>query len=282
MNHHMPYPWVMLRIEDHGPFVTPALIVAMDGWVNAGSAGTLVADALARDAEVIARFDSDQLYDYRMLRPTVTFRDGVINAVDWPEMAIRRLTVEGRDLLVMSGPEPNWRWHEFAETLVDASLRWGVVEYIAVGGVPWAVPHTRPVSIMTTSTTEERLQSGTGAPEGTMEVPGAAVTAIEYRFHQRGLATIGFWARIPNYVGSAFPSAAVALIDRLSSHLGVDLDHGELGQQGIDQLGHLDGLIEDRPDVRSMVSQLEEIYDSTSVISGDDLAAQIEQFLRDR
>jgi proteasome assembly chaperone (PAC2) family protein len=272
----------MLRVEDHGPFVTPALIVAMDGWVNAGSAGTLVAETLAADAEVIARFDSDQLYDYRMLRPTITFRDGVITEVEWPEMSIRRLTLDGRDLLVLSGPEPNWRWHELADTLVDASVGWGVVEYIAVGGVPWAVPHTRPVSIMTTSTTPERLQSGTGAPEGTMEVPGAAVSAVEHRFHQRGLATIGFWARIPNYVGSAFPSAAEALIERLSGHLGVEFDRSDLGQRGIDQLAHLDSLIDGRPDVRSMVTQLEEIYDSTSVISGDDLAAQIEQFLRDQ
>lgn len=272
----------MLWVDSPGPFITPTLVVAMDGWVNAGSAGTLAASMIADEGEVVGRFDPDRLYDYRMLRPTIFFEDGALNAVEWPEMTIRRVTVEGRDLLVMSGPEPNWGWREMAEALVDACRAWGVVEFVGIGGVPWAVPHTRPVTLMTTSTSVERLQRWSDGPQGAMQVPGAAVSVLEYKMHQAGIPTIGFWARVPNYVGSAFPAAAEALLARLAEHLGVQLDPGELAQQALDHLGQLDGLIGERPDVAAMVRQLEEVYDSASSISGDALAAEIERFLREQ
>lgn len=272
----------MLSMEDRGPFVMPALVVAMDGWVNAGSAGTMAADVAAAGGEVVARLDPDEMYDFRMLRPTVTFNDGVIVEVEWPETNIRRITIDGRDILFMSGPEPNWRWRRLGDELVAACLEWGVVEFIGIGGVPWAAPHTRPVSVMATSTSGDRLQGGSGAPDGIMQVPGAAVSAIEHRMHQEGLATIGFWARVPNYVGSAYPAAAQALLERLGNHLGISLDTGELAVRAAEHLTQLDDAIDERPDVRTMVTQLEELYDSTSAVSGDDLAAEIEKFLREQ
>ena len=260
----------------------PALVVAMDGWVNAGSAGTTTAEEIAGDAEVVARFDPDEMYDFRMLRPTITFSDGVISEVEWPQTVIRRLAIDGRDLLVMSGPEPNWHWRELADALVAASTDWGVVEFIGIGGVPWAAPHTRPISIMSTSTTAGRLPRGSGAPEGLMQVPGAAVSTFEHRFHQEGIATIGFWARVPNYVGSAFPAASKALLERLGEHLGISFDVEPLALKAAEHLVQLNDIIDERPDVRAMVTQLEEVYDSTSAVSGDDLAAEIEKFLREQ
>ena len=51
--------------------VAPTFVVALDGWVDAGSAATTAAGLLARDATVVATFDPDELFDYRARRPTL-------------------------------------------------------------------------------------------------------------------------------------------------------------------------------------------------------------------
>ena len=103
------------RLED---LVAPVLLVAFEGWVSAGSAGTATADHIAAGAPTVARFDSDALYDYRVSRPTADFHDGVLGDVEWPEMTIRRVSGE-RDLLVLTGPEPNWSWRGLATAVAE-------------------------------------------------------------------------------------------------------------------------------------------------------------------
>ena len=47
----------------------PALVVCLNGWVNAGSAATLVADTLG--GQMVADAVPDLLFDYRVTRPTL-------------------------------------------------------------------------------------------------------------------------------------------------------------------------------------------------------------------
>ena len=61
----------LYRLEDPGPLLSPALIVALDGWVDAGSAATTAAALIAADGRVVATFDADRLFDYRARRPTL-------------------------------------------------------------------------------------------------------------------------------------------------------------------------------------------------------------------
>ena len=138
-------------LNDPGMLRSPALVVALDGWVNAGSAGTLAAGALAEGGEIIASFDGDSLFDYRLSRPTLDFEEGVLERVTWPELVMARRPTEHRDLLVLTGTEPSWNWRRLAADVSDLAVRLGVVEHVSVGGIPWAAPHTRPVTMITTA-----------------------------------------------------------------------------------------------------------------------------------
>lgn len=273
---------MLYRVIDEGPFQSPVLLVALDGWVNAGSAGTLAAELIAGEGTPVVTFDSDQIYDYRVVRPIVDFEEGVLVRLSWPELAMRRNRVRDRDLLVVVGTEPNWQWQGLAAAVADLAERFGVVEEVSIGGIPWAVPHTRPLSLMTTSTSPGRIPSGEEPPEGLLRVPGAAVSAIEYVVAGRGIPTIGFWARVPNYVGTNFPAAAVALTERVSRHLGIEFDPAALRDEAGEQRLHLDQIAEARPEVKAMIEGLEQMVDTQQAMSGEDLAAEIERFLREQ
>jgi hypothetical protein len=271
-----------VNVIDPGPFRRPVTVVALDGWVNAGSAATIAAEALVQGGPIVARFDSDRLYDYRMSRPVVDFVDGVMQQVEWPELTVRLHPTELLDLLVVTGIEPNWSWQQLSDELVKISKAWGVTQHLSIGGVPWAAPHTRPISVMTTASSAERVPAD-DHPAGLLRVPGAAVSALEWKAARSGIPTSGFWARVPNYVGNSFTAASIALLRKLEAHLGVTLPTEGLEQDAADELEQLDLAVSNRPDVKTMVEQFEQLHDAqVGGVSGEDLATEIEKFLREQ
>jgi predicted ATP-grasp superfamily ATP-dependent carboligase len=261
----------------------PALIVAFDGWVSAGGAGTATADHLCGDAPASLVFDSDSLYDYRVNRPTLDFVDGIITDLDWPETSIRVVDSGTRDLIVLTGPEPNWRWREFAHTVADLAVGAGVVQQVSLGGIPWAAPHTRATVVVTTASRRDLIAHGPNFPDGLLRVPASAASVVERAVAERGIPTVGFWARVPHYVGGVYYPAVLDLVERVARHLGIEVPLRGLTDDAAEQRRTLDEALEEQPAIRQIVEQLEELYDATGeVASGEEIAAEIERFLRDR
>jgi hypothetical protein len=272
----------LYALDEFGTLVHPVLVVAFDGWVNAGEAGTTAAEAIAEGGDVIARFDSDSLYDYRAVRPTVDFLEGVMSEIEWPEMMLRRRGHGGRDFIVLTGIEPNWQWQALAGDIAELAIRLGIEEHVSLGGIPWAAPHTRPVTTIVTASDRARLDPSGEHPHGLLRVPGSAVSIVEHAVASQGIPTMGFWARVPHYIGAAYPAAAIALVEQVATHLGVDLPLGELPNVALEQAEQLDGVAAGRPEVQAMVEQLETLVDQQGAVSGEDLAAEIERYLRER
>lgn len=263
-----------------GTFPGSILIVALDGWVNAGQAGTTAAEVMASGGEVIAEFDPDLLFDFRQNRPVVQFDEGVMTGIEWPAMVLRHRVVDDTDLVVLTGTEPNWNWRRFAEEVSRLARSLGVARHVSLGGIPWATPHTRPVTIVTTASDRTSLLDAHPHPEGTLRVPGSAVSVLEKAVADAGIPTVGLWARVPQYVGTTFSAAALALVEAVSALLGVEFDVRGLAEEASAQRVHLDAIVAARPDVKAIVDKLEAIVDETGLASGEELAAEIERFLR--
>jgi hypothetical protein len=272
------------EIVDVPDLTAPVIIAAFDGWVSAGAAGTATADHISGDdAVTLVRFSSDALYDYRVNRPSLEFVDGISTEVEWPEASIRHRQVDGRDLLVLTGPEPNWGWQAFGVALGEVAAKLGVVEHVSLGGIPWAAPHTRPTIVVTTSSRPDLLGDDANHPEGLLRVPASVVSTLSYALAERGLPTVGLWARVPHYVGGVYYPAVVTLVERLSQHLGIRIPLGSLVDDAAEQRHNLDEAVEDQDGVADIVSQLEALYDAGGeVASGEEIAAEIERFLRQR
>lgn len=256
----------------------PALVICLDGWVNAGSAATLIANTLG--GEVIASGDSDLLFDYRVTRPTLDFVEGIMTQLIWPHLSLRHLVADDRDLLILAGTEPNWNWRRLGKELSHIAIELKVSQQISLGGVPWAWPHTRPVPIITTASDQAHLPAGDEHAEGLLRVPSAAVSALEFMIASTGIPTVGFYARVPQYVGVEYPAAALALIRRLEQHLGVGLPTAHLAEEAATQRQELDTVAGTRTDIKTMIEQLEAMVDAAKAVSGEQLAAEIERFLR--
>ncbi len=273
----------LYQLDDPGPLVSPSLIVALDGWVDAGSAATTAAALIAGDGRVVVRFDADRVFDYRARRPTLEIVDGKLSELEWPEFRIRYVRVGERDLLVLVGPEPDYRWPSLAAAVSEAARTLGVAEWISLGAIPAAVPHTRPVPILGTSSQPGLLKGDIRpGPAGVLRVPAALISVLEKQAAEDGIAAVGYFAQVPHYVSGPYAPAALALLVAVERHLGIELDHGPL-QVESDQLRiRLDAATTADDNTRSYVERLESMVDEERLPAGDDLITEIEQFLRDQ
>jgi len=267
---------------DPDPIRSPSLIGAFDGWVDAGGAATMALAQLIDDAPEVVTFDADALFDYRARRPTLRIVDGRLAELTWPALAIRRVTIAERDLLVLTGPEPDDRWRTFADAVIEVSRRLGVTEWISLGSIPAAVPHTRPVPIMGTTSEPGRLRGDVDpGPAGLLTVPAAALSVLEMAMAEGGIPAVGYFAQVPHYVSGAYPAAAVELLSALGRHLGLILPSGDLVEEARQLRTRLDTATALEDSTRQYVERLESMVDEERQPSGDDLIGEIERFLRE-
>ena len=267
---------------DPGDLIAPVFIAAFDGWVDAGSAATSALEQLLDEAVDVATFDPDALFDYRARRPTLQIVDGRLAELTWPELVVRRVRFGERDLLVLAGPEPDDRWHAFADDILDLARRLGVVEWVSLGAIPAAVPHTRDVPILGTTSEEGRLRGDIQpGPAGILRVPAAAISVLEMAMAEGGIPAVGYFAQVPHYVSGPYPAASVALVEALGGHLGVSLPTGDLADEARQLRTRLDTATALEETTRTYVERLEAMVDEQRLPSGDDLIGEIERFLRE-
>ncbi|HUP83580.1 MAG TPA: PAC2 family protein [Candidatus Limnocylindria bacterium] len=274
----------LLRVINDDGLVAPTMVVAFDAWVDAGSASTLAVGALIdEDAPVVAELDADLLFDYRARRPTLDIIDGRPSRLDWPTLAIRRTRLGERDLLVLTGPEPDFRWRELADDVVVFARSVELEQWISIGAIPAAVPHTRPVPILGTESSPGLLRGDVEAgPRGRLRVPSAALSVLDIAIAEAGIPALGYFAQIPHYVSGEYAPAAVALLEAVTNHLDARVEAVSLRSEAEQLRTRLDTATALDEKTRSYVTRLEEMVDESGLPAGDELISEIERFLRDR
>ena len=260
--------------------VAPALVVSFEDWVDAGRAGSMAAGHVADGGDVVATFDGDALFDYRSHRPRLDIVDGKPTEFVWPSVSLVHRRTPERDLFVLSGAEPDYRWREFAGDVLELSLRLGIVEHVSLGAIPAAVPHTAPTPVRMTASSAELMRE-VAPTEGLLRVPAAAVSLIEWTISENGIPAVGFWAQVPHYA-QIFPGGAIALIRRLESHLTVTIGAGALEQEDAAQRAALQQLFAGNPEAGEYLERLEGLVDEQQVPSTENIAEEVERFLRNQ
>jgi hypothetical protein len=268
---------VMTEPED---VVAPALIVAFEDWVDAGAAGSTAARHIAEGGETVAAFNSDDIFDYRSHRPVLDILNGRPQSFEWPVLSLTRRQLPERDLFVLTGPEPDFRWEEFASDVRELALRIGIVEHVSLGAIPSAVPHTAATPVMMTASSDELMRES--APtEGLLRVPAAAVSLVEWTLAEIGIPAVGFWAQVPHYA-APFAAGAIALIRRVESHLSITIGAGALEQEDESQRQTLQQIFSANPEASSYLERLESMMDQQQIPPGENIAEEVERFLRNQ
>jgi hypothetical protein len=276
---------------------SPTLIIMMSGWIDASGAAAAAMQHLvnATASRDLIRFDGDTFVDYRARRPLMELREGVNTRIVWsvPEMRVGT-DDDGRDVLLLTGPEPDMAWHYFANTVATLATQLGVKTAIGMGAYPFGSPHTRPVGLSATSP-DAAIAERLSLTRSTVDVPAGVEAILEHSLSDAGISAIGLWAQIPHYVATmAYPAASAALVEAACLEAGLTIDTSALRKESGVQRERLDQLVAGNPEHAEMLGKLEAAYDAehgsfgamkpdeAAIPTVDEIAAEVEQFLRDQ
>jgi proteasome assembly chaperone (PAC2) family protein len=273
----------LYHFDEPDRLVSPILVAAFDGWIDAGGASSVAAAHLDDGGTAVATFDGDVLFDFRARRPTLEIVDGRIAELTWPGLTLWHRRIDERDLLVLTGAEPDFRWHEFGAAVVELARRLDVGLWISLGAIPAAVPHTRDVHVLGSASRPDLLRGDVQAgPAGILRVPAAAISILEHAIGEAGIPAVGYYAQVPHYMSGPYPAAAVELLRAVGRNLGRELAVSSLADEARALRSRLDAATALEETTRTYVERLEAMVDEERLPAGEDLISEIEEFLRDR
>ena len=263
----------------------PLVVLAFRGMFDAGNAATAAVQWLAErhDAQLLAHIDPEGFFDFQQQRPLVQLGDDGRRTIVWPDNDFYAIASAGsRDLVVCAGYEPHLRWRTFCSYVVDIVRRCDAEMVITLGAMVGLVPHTRPLPV-TGSAANPDLARRRGLGSPSYEGPTGVVGTLHEVLDAQDIPVVSLRVAVPHYVPAApSPKATAALLRRFAQVTGVPTAHQEMDDAARDWQEQVSVVAADDAEVRGYVRRLEEQYDEQEPLpSGDDLAAELEAYLRE-
>ncbi|MFV0523432.1 MAG: PAC2 family protein [Acidimicrobiales bacterium] len=270
---------------DQLPLRRPLLLVAFEGIFDAAEAATTALDWICQRSEStrIGEIDPERFFNFQEARPTTRFGPDGQRVIDWPSTEIMAVRTDSpRDLVIMTGVEPHLRWATYSDHIIEVVRRSGCEMVVTVGALVAMVPHTRPFPV-TGSAVHPDLARRLNLSQPTYQGPTSLAGVINARLERADVPVISLRVAVPHYVpGPPNPKATRALLRRLEQTTGVSTDYEELDGEVSEWSGRVDQAVASDEESRQYVARLENQVDSNEELlpSGDDLAAELEAFLR--
>ncbi len=273
----------------------PIMLLAFFGWNDAAEAATDAAKFLRNldQTAAVASLDPDDFFVFTEHRPTVKWVDGdhPRREVVWPvtDFTVLRRPQSDHDLLIGLGTEPDLRWRRYTRAVMQVANMAGVEEVVTIGALLADVAHTRPTQISGGSSNPER-QRQFGFQPSKYEGPTGIVGSIGDACRIAQVPHMGFWASAPHYVTSRHnPGATKALLTQLDRVFRLDLDLRSLDSAQERYRTQIDRALQEKPDIRDYIRNLEEQYDRShssdtdsepTALDSDDVMDAVNRLLR--
>ncbi|WP_411721770.1 proteasome assembly chaperone family protein [Mycetocola sp.] len=301
-----------MPVFGHGPQFTESgnsllkgrlLVVAFEGWNDAGEAATGAVRVLQEQLDVapMLELDPELYYDYQFNRPVIGIDDDARRRLSWPTTTMygpstplspaepladdADLNVSGDNggnIYLLVGVEPSRSWKAFTAEIVDAALAADISAVVFLGAMLADVPHTRPISIFTSSENPE-VRSELQIERSMYEGPVGILSVVAEAAEDAGIPTVAIWASVPHYVHNApSPKAVLALIDKLEEIVDVVIPRGDLVEEAAEWEQGIDALAGEDEDMAAYIRQLEQARDTVESpeASGEAIAQEFERYLR--
>jgi proteasome assembly chaperone (PAC2) family protein len=248
----------------HEPVLrNPIAIIAFGGWNDACDVASTSADFVVdahNDPDVFAEFEPDAIYDFQQHRPSITIDDGVARNLRWPTIRFTALKrpADERDLIVVSGPEPNFHWKTVARSIAEVLSETGVEQALLTGAYVGAVSHRESVHLSGVgSDTVTVIRSGLDSAD--YEGPTGMVGVVQGACAESGIHSLSIWAPTPPYLGgNPYPKAVLAIIEKISDITNLHIDTSELIAVDAEYTQKVDDALEDAgSDVSEFLAELD-------------------------
>jgi proteasome assembly chaperone (PAC2) family protein len=271
----------------------PVMVCAFAGWNDGGEAATTAVRTLRSQwgARRFAEIDPEEFYDFQVNRPTVRLVEGSTRRIDWPASRFFSARINDRDAIVFVGVEPNVRWRTYAGSILQVCTDFDVSLLVTLGAFLADVPHTRPAPVNAASEDPDWLAKP-GVLAARYEGPTGIVGVVNAAAARANLPAVSLWAAAPHYLPqSRNPKVALALLESLRDLTGLEVDTGEIElaarvferevSEAIEEDGNLAAYVSRLEEASEVMGDDEDEDEALQAASGDDIAAELERFLRE-
>jgi predicted ATP-grasp superfamily ATP-dependent carboligase len=278
---------------EHPKLAEPPIVCAFRGWNDGGEAASIALRYLHErwEARTFAAIDPEEFYDFQVTRPTVRLEDGVSRVIEWPKAEFSVASVQGRDVVLFGAIEPNVRWRGYTEAILGVAKNLRSRLLVTLGAFLTDVPHSRPVPVVG-SAADEATANRLGLARSQYEGPTGIVGVLHDAANSNGLSSVSLWAAVPHYLPAApNPKAALALVERVSALVGLDVDTEPLNRAVGSWERTVLGVLTESEELSEYVARLEAAADEGNdrmdmgeeqVPSGEAIAAELERYLREQ
>jgi len=248
-----------LRLDVMPDFTSASLLLAFEGWNDAGEAASSAARYLAEalSGAPLGRIDGEPYYDFTVQRPEVRIDGTGVRRIEWPAIGFRYAVVPERcELVTGVGPEPHLRWRSFGGDVLALARRIRARRVVLLGAFLADVLYSRPVRVTGFATPGALPPELSVQPTG-YEGPTGIVGVLASRLMDEGFETVSLWAGLPHYIGvSPNPRGALALVQKTCRLLDLPIDQGPLERQAAEFEGEVSRLVASDPALSEYVREL--------------------------
>jgi len=270
----------------------PHVIAMLRPWIDVGNVGTIALTKLerhlgAKESGRIAR--PGNFYDFTRYRPIMRTTEGnrVLNI---PNTIINyAVREEAPDLLFFHLLEPQSFGEDYTDSILEVIDKLGVKQYVRIGGMYDAVPHTRPLLVTGSTTGEAAKKYGDvlSLSPSSYQGPTSIVNLVAEGVSSRNIEAVSVMVHLPQYVQLEEDySGAARLLEVLCSvyNLPNDLFDPERGRR---QYREINNEVMRNQGLKTLIERLEVHYDSRSSgeANGDEettkLSPEVVKFLNE-
>jgi len=287
-----------VEFDREPPANLTTMVMAFEGWIDAGRAATGALRHLARDLEAarLARIVPEEFFVFTQERPEVRLRPDGGRDIHWPgsEFFAWHPGGERDGLLLFCGPEPHQRWQTYTKAFLGVAERCGVKRIVSLGALLAGAPHTRPVRVTARCTdpaAKALLEAWGIYRPPTYEGPTGISTIVLDAAEKQGIQHVGFMGQAPHYLpDSENPAAIEILVSYVARLLDLSPDMSHFAEAIQEFRAQCDQAVARDRATREHVRKLEQEYDAAAreeqqplpggELDSDRLMREVEDFLR--
>ncbi|MCX6496755.1 MAG: PAC2 family protein [Rhodoluna sp.] len=276
--------------ETSNIFSGRVLIIALDGWTDAGMASTGAVSYIKEklSSELLLALDDQDYFDLLRQRPIIVLDEHGERDFIWPSIELfgpgPKSEVQQKDLSLyfLTGQEPALQWQFLITELLEIIEDRDIQSVIMLGSLAAETPHSRQIKIYKNSQTAS-VRNALGIERSNYDGRAGFISVLGHAIEKAGIPTISIWAQVPHYVASMpSPKAALALVNDLEIMLGFTVDHKEILESAFEWERSVDTFAEGDEDLLNYIAGLERSRDEAEAeeMTTDQLALEFEKFLR--
>jgi PAC2 family len=256
----------------------PILVLALEGWFDVARTATGAVAALAAHgaAHTIATISCENFVDVRAHRPQIHLDDGELVELLWPDTVLELVRGGRRDLLLLSGVEPDYRWKSYVDAICEIAVRCRAELVVTLGAALAMVPHRSTVQVSSSASTAA-IARQLGLPLPTYQGITGVVGVVQEQLAVRAIPGVSLRVPVPHYLNTiGFPPGRQALLNKVCALTGSSM----VTTDDDDWAAEFADLLEEHPELPAHIAQLEHQHNSEPEVHDTDrLISDIERYL---